>query len=98
VDHAIPEVRGEHLARLGTTSHKTDRRARAIAVVTQVPLQCQHLRLCVDLEGQSIERVAFVAAADAVLPPQRAEGVEVRADHEPPRTARTKLALVVADQ
>src|SRR5438309_8560862 len=93
VDHAIPEVRGKHLARLGTIGHKTDRRARAVAVVAEVPLECQQLRLGVDLNGQSTERVPFVAAAYPVLPPQRTERIQVTADHEPPRTARTKLAL-----
>jgi hypothetical protein len=31
----------------------------------------------------------------AVLPPQRAEGIEVRADHDPPRTARTRSLLLL---
>jgi hypothetical protein len=35
----------------------------------------------------------LVAAAVTILPPQRAERIGVRADHEPPRTARTKLLL-----
>ena len=49
-----------------------------------------------DLEGERVERLPLVAAAGAVVPPQRAEGVEVRAGHEPPRTARTKVLLLLS--
>ena len=34
-----------------------------------------------------------VAAALAIVPPQRREGIEGRVDHQPPRTARTWSAL-----
>jgi len=35
----------------------------------------------------------LVAAAAAVLPPELTERVEVGGDHDPPRTARTRLLL-----
>jgi len=52
-------------------------------------LEREQLGLGVHLEGARIKGVPLVAAAVAVMPPQRAERVELRADHEPPRTTRT---------
>ena len=53
------------------------------------------MRLSVDLESQGVRRIALVAAAPAIAPPQGAERIDVRADHEPPRTASTRLLLLL---
>jgi hypothetical protein len=57
----------------------------------ELGLQLEELRLEIGLEGELVLGVPLVPAAGAVLPPELAEGVEVRVDHEPARTARTKL-------
>jgi len=62
----------------------------------QLLLQRQQMRLGVDLERQGIEGVALIAAALTIVPPQRREGIQVRADHQPPRTARTRSELFLS--
>ncbi len=61
----------------------------------EILLECKQLGLGIHLEGQRVKGVPLVAAAVAILPPQRAERVELRADHEPPRTARTWKVLLL---
>jgi hypothetical protein len=62
-------------------------------VVAQLLLKHEQLGLGVHLERQSAVGVPLVAAAATILPPQRAEGIKVRADHEPPRTKLLLLLL-----
>jgi hypothetical protein len=88
VDDAVPEVRGEHLARLGPAGNEADRASRVVGVVAQLPLERQQAGFRIDLEGERVPGVPLVAAAAPILPPQLAEPIGVRADHEPPRTAR----------
>ena len=61
----------------------------------QLLLERKQVGLGIHLEGQGVQGVPLLAAAAPVLPPERAEGIEVRADHEPPRTARTWLLLLL---
>jgi hypothetical protein len=68
-------------------------------VLTKLALELEESGLGVDLEGKRVRRAALVSAAGVVLPPEVFEGIEVgagvRADHEPVRTARTWLLLVL---
>jgi len=64
-------------------------------VGAQFLLERQQVRLRIDLEGQGVRSSALVAAALTIGPPQGTEGIEVRADHEPPRTTRTWLVLLL---
>lgn len=95
VHDPVAEVGGEDLARLGTARDETDGAARAVGVLAQLLLKHEQLGLGVHFERQGTLGVPLVAAAVTILPPQRAEGVEVRADHEPPRTARTLKVLLL---
>ena len=61
----------------------------------QFLLQREQMRLGVHLKGQRVRGCTLIAAALAIVLPQRAKGIEVRADHEPPRTAITKLLFVL---
>jgi len=95
VDDPVAEVRREDLARLRAAGDEADRGSRAVAVGAELLLEREQVRFGVRLEGERIARVPLVAAAAAVLPPQLAERIEIRADHEPPRTARAKLVLLL---
>ena len=92
----VAEVRGEDLARLGAGGDEEDRSSWPVAVAAKLLLEREQAGLGVHLEGERIKGVPLVAAAVAVVPPQRAERVEIRADHEPPRTARTWLSLFLS--
>ena len=89
VNNPIPEVSREDLAWLGALRDEADGSPRLVGVLPQLALEHDQVRLRIDLEGKGIQCVPLVAAAVSVLPPQLTELVEVRADHEPPRTART---------
>jgi hypothetical protein len=96
VDDPVAEVRREDLARLWAAGDEADRGSRAVALGAELLLEREQVRFGVRLEGERIARVPLVAAAAAVLPPQLAERIEVRADHEPPRTAWTTLLLLLS--
>jgi len=89
VDDAVPKVRCEDLARLRAFGQEADRRSRPVAAAAKLGLQCEQVALEGELEVESAPGVPLVAPADAVMPPELGEGKEIRADHDPPRTART---------
>src|SRR5205823_3923675 len=99
MDHSVAEVGGEDLSRLCAVRHEADRSPGSVGVLTKLALKLEEPRLSVDLEGEGVHGVSLVAAAGVVLPPEAFEGIEVgagvRADHEPVRTARTWLLLVL---
>ena len=67
-----------------------------VAVRAQVGLQVEKLCLRVQLESQGVPGVPLAPATVSVLPPELTERIEVRGDHSPPRTARTKLLLLLS--
>src|SRR2546426_1387586 len=93
--HTVTKIGGKHFARLGAVSDETDRPSRSVRMRAQFLLQREQMRLGVDLKGQRVRGCPLIAAALAIVLPQRAKRIEVRADHEPPRTAVTKLLFVL---
>ncbi len=89
MDDAVAEVCGEDLPRLRALRQEADRPSRPVAAAAKLGLECEQVAFETDLEREGTARVPLVPAADAVVPPQLREGEEVRADHDPPRTART---------
>jgi hypothetical protein len=55
----------------------------------------QQIGLRIEFKPQRVDGVALVAAALVIVPPQGLEGKNVGADHRPPRTARTRLSLLL---
>jgi hypothetical protein len=90
---AVAKIGGENFTRLRAVGDETDRTPWPVGVRAQLLLQREQVGLRVHFKGQGIYCVALVAAALAIVPPQRSEGIDVRADHRPPRTARAKLLL-----
>ncbi len=86
----IAKVRGKDFPRLWPVGDEANGAARRVCVRPELLLQRQQVRLGVHLEGQGVCGIALVAAALAIVPPQRVERIQVRADHEPPRTASTR--------
>ena len=93
VHHAVTKIGGKDFARFWPRSDKADRSAWPVSMAAEFLLQPKEISLSIHFKRQGIYRIALVPAALPIVPPQGAEGIDVRADHRQPRTARTCLSL-----
>ena len=97
VHDTVAEVGGEDFAGFGAIGDEADGTSLGGRCACAAPAaSARRFASALTSKARVFRVCAFVAAALTIVPPQRCKGVEVRADHQPPRTARTRSVLFLS--